>query len=85
MENRSAILQGTLDLMVLKTLDAIGPSLLMGGPPPTPEEIAAARAKALERGLLPRDHPAHPAHHSAGANGANTIAGTPRRAKKAKK
>ncbi len=25
MENRSAILQGTLDLMVLKTLDAMGP------------------------------------------------------------
>jgi hypothetical protein len=42
------------------TLDAIGPSLLMGGPPPTPEEIAAARAKAIERGWLPREHPAHP-------------------------
>jgi len=25
MENRSTILQGTLDLMVLKTLDAMGP------------------------------------------------------------
>jgi hypothetical protein len=51
------------------TLDAIGPSLLMGGPPPTPEEITAARAKALERGWLPGTHPADPECREESANG----------------
>jgi hypothetical protein len=64
------------------TLDAIGPSLLMGDPPPTPEEIAAARAKALERGWLPRTHPAHPDHQEERADRTGAAGATARAKKK---
>ena len=67
------------------TLDAIGPSLLTGGPPPTPEEIAAARAKALERGWLPRTHAAHPDERGpASGKGATTPAKTDKKAARRK-
>lgn len=71
------------------TLDAYPPYHLLRGPS-TPEEIAAARAKALERGWLPREHPAHPNYHDASVNGAEgpagvTATGTAKRAKKAKR
>lgn len=71
------------------TLDAIGPSLLMGGPPPTPEEIAAARAKALERGWLPGSHPVNPdcLEESADVTGADQAqrSAAPSRGSRAKK
>jgi hypothetical protein len=54
------------------TLDAIGPSLLVGGPPPTPEQIAAARAKALERGWLPHAQTNHRAERANGIDAAGT-------------
>jgi hypothetical protein len=65
------------------TLDAYPPYHLLLGPS-TPEEIAAARAKAIERGLLPPDHPAHPDHRDArgDVDGSASAAG---RAKKAAK
>jgi hypothetical protein len=49
------------------TLDAYPPYHLLLGPS-TPEEVAAARAKALKRGLLPRTHPAHPEYRPATAD-----------------
>ena len=63
------------------TLDAIGPSRLMGGPPPTPEAIAAARAKALERGWVARTHPPHPDERGP-VSRANTTAPAKKTAKK---
>ena len=49
------------------TLDAYPPYDLFEGPS-TPEEIAAARAKAIERGLLPPDDPALPRRPTASAD-----------------
>src|SRR5688572_20394733 len=49
------------------TLDAYPPYHLFEGPS-TPEEIAAARAKAIERGLLPPDDPALPRRRMASAD-----------------
>jgi hypothetical protein len=57
------------------TLDAYPPYHLLRGPS-TPEEIAAGRAKAIKRGLLPRDHPAPSAQGNAHADATGSLAGT---------
>jgi hypothetical protein len=62
------------------TLDAYPPYHLLRGPS-TPEEIAAARAKALKRGLLPRTHPAHPDYRGP-ATGADATKPAKKAAKK---
>lgn len=68
------------------TLDAYPPYHLLRGPS-TPEEIAAARAKALERGWLPRTHSAHPDYPKERVNGtgAADTAAAPALAKKVAK
>src|SRR5438270_566736 len=66
------------------TLDAYPAYHLFEGPS-TPEEIAAARAKAIERGLLPRDQDSHPDHHDASADTAASTAGATGARKPAKK
>jgi hypothetical protein len=63
------------------TLDAFPPYHLFEGPS-TPEEIAAARAKAIERGLMPPDHPAHPSQREVDADGAGARASAKKASRK---